>query len=228
MNEFELKLSLPDEKFSALEKLVISKGGIRRQHLQAFYLDTDDFHLAEAGVALRLRKEGRRWVQTLKASKNNSLERLEHNVFLTNVGSAIPKWNIDLHDGHPAHQVLIKVLEKAKLAASNLSVRYQTDIWRRPALVKVRGALLEYALDTGFVKSYSRYGHEKTILISELEIELKAGDDCALVKHAEMLVKRYGLFIDTRSKAQRGFLAANGLDHAKVHPWRIHSKQSRT
>jgi inorganic triphosphatase YgiF len=59
MNEFEIKLVFPDERLTDIEKLLIDKGGIRRQKLQAYYFDTDQFSLAQSGISLRIRKEGR-------------------------------------------------------------------------------------------------------------------------------------------------------------------------
>ena len=43
---------------------------------------TADERLAGAGLALRLRKEGRRWVQTLKGRGDGVMNRLEHEVEL--------------------------------------------------------------------------------------------------------------------------------------------------
>jgi len=215
MNEFELKLVFPNEKFSELEKLLISKGGLRRQRLQAYYFDTDYFTLANSGIALRIRKEGRSWVQTLKAPTSSGFERLEHNVTLNHVGVGVPALNLELHADHPAFNLLTKVLQKEKLAPTDLRVRYQTDIWRRAALVRARGALLEYALDSGEIKAYQKDGLEKIVNVAELEIELKSGDECVVINHAKSLVRRFGLCVDTRSKAQRGYVAANGLDGAR-------------
>jgi inorganic triphosphatase YgiF len=211
MNEFELKLVFPVERLTEIEKFVISKGGIRRQKLQAFYFDTDAFTLAKAGIAIRIRKEGRFWIQTLKANSTSQFGRLEHNVVIQHVGSTVPLLNVHLHHEHPAHKVLIKVLRDAKHGPDQLSVRYQTDIWRRPALVRARGAMLEYALDIGMIKAYQSNGEERLIPVRELEIELKSGDKLAVINHAKVLISRFSATIDTRSKAQRGYLAARGL-----------------
>ena len=53
---------------------------LERRSLAAMYLDTPDRRLAQQGIAWRLRREGRRWVQTLKAGGANALERFEHEV----------------------------------------------------------------------------------------------------------------------------------------------------
>ena len=207
-NEFEIKLLFPEDQLEAIEKLIISNGGIRRQHLQAAYIDTTDFLLTQAGFAFRLRKEGRQWMQTLKASTPNPLERLEHNVTLSAVGKEMPEWNLDLHQNHEAGQLLRKKLPNLKL--DDLRVSYQTDIWRRKALVNTRLGSLEYALDSGFI--YSHLNDRATsIKVLELEIELKAGEPLDVLSHTKNLLKSYSAYIDTRSKSERGFLLANGL-----------------
>lgn len=139
-SEFEIKFLFPSDKLQAIEKFIVSKGGIRRQHLQAIYIDTPDFLLTQAGIAFRLRKEGRQWIQTLKVSTSNPLERLEHNVTLSAVGSAIPHWDIELHQAHEAGHLFKKRL--SKLQTKDLRASYRTDIWRRKALVRTRQGLV--------------------------------------------------------------------------------------
>jgi triphosphatase len=214
MNEFELKLVFPEERLADIEKLLVSKGGLRRQKLQAYYFDTHQFSLAKAGISLRIRKEGRAWIQTLKASGASQFERLEHNVVINHTGTTPPRLNTKLHDEHPAHKALLKSLRNDKQDIDQLTIRYQTDIWRRVALVRARGAVLEYALDLGFIKAFQAGGKEAVTPVREIEIELKAGDKLAVTSHVKSMINKFGACIDTRSKAQRGFNAANGLTHS--------------
>jgi inorganic triphosphatase YgiF len=214
MNEFELKLVFPEERSADIEKLLVSKGGLRRQKLQAYYYDTPQFSLAQSGISLRIRKEGRAWIQTLKASGASQFERLEHNAVISHTGVTPPPLNIKLHDEHPAHKALLKSLRNDKQDIDQLTLRYQTDIWRRVALVRARGAMLEYALDLGVIKAFQVGGKEAFIPVREIEIELKAGDKLAVTSHVKSMINKFGACIDTRSKAQRGFNAANGLTHS--------------
>lgn len=211
MNEFELKLVFPQERLVGIENLIVSKGGLRRQKLQAYYFDTDRFSLAHAGISLRLRKEGRSWIQTLKAKTSSQFERHEHNVVLNHTGVNPPSLDIQLHQEHAAYKVLLKALRADKQNSQNLALKYQTNVWRRIASVRARGAMLEYALDVGEIKAFQLGGHEKIIPIREIEIELKSGDKAAVINHGKILVNRFGAYIDTRSKAQQGFNAANGF-----------------
>ena len=212
--EFEIKLVFPFEKFAAIQSLIIAKGGLRRQHLQAVYIDTADFLLSQAGLALRLRKEGRQWVQTLKARGAHELERLEHNVVLAHRGSGIPQWDISLHQTHLAGVALKKILDDHPSAV--LQVLYETDIWRRSIKINTRQAEIEYALDQGVIRTTSSTGHILELPVMELEIELLKGDPLVVLEHAQMMVSRFKATIDTRSKAQRGTQLAQGLTRSPI------------
>ena len=208
-SEFEIKLRFPFGRLESIEKWIIARGGLRRQHLQSAYIDTPDFLLTQAGFAFRLRKEGRQWIQTLKVSTDNPLKRLEHNVVLDVAGDAMPNWCLDLHDQHNPGRLLKKRLPKLK--TDDLQIRYQTDIWRRKTAVKTRQGMLEYALDLGSIHSLLSNGMA-SIPIQELEIELKEGDPQDVLHHALNLIKIHGAYIDSRSKSERGFLLASGLE----------------
>ena len=77
--EIELKFLVPRAaRARVLAEMARGSGSPERKTLSASYFDTDDRRLARAGMAWRLRREGRRWVQTLKAGTSNPLERFEH------------------------------------------------------------------------------------------------------------------------------------------------------
>ncbi|HRH86792.1 MAG TPA: CYTH domain-containing protein, partial [Rubrivivax sp.] len=79
MTEVELKFQVPPDRAVALQRAVATASAVR-VGLRARYFDTADRRLAAAGLALRVRKEGRRWVQTLKGAGAGIWQRLEHEV----------------------------------------------------------------------------------------------------------------------------------------------------
>ena len=68
--EIELKLSLDPTAMNAVVRHPAVKaarhGRTRTARVASRYYDTDDFQLAEANVALRVRRIGAKWVQTIK------------------------------------------------------------------------------------------------------------------------------------------------------------------
>src|SRR6218665_3939097 len=89
MTEIEFKFDIPRASLPALEAALRGPGS-RRTHLQARYFDTPQDDLAAHGVALRLRKEGPRWVQTAKALGDGPVLRLEQNVDLGTARKSAP------------------------------------------------------------------------------------------------------------------------------------------
>ena len=70
MTETELKIWLDESELARLRRLPALAGlrcaGRRTETLVSVYYDTPDRALSAAGVALRLRRIGRRWVETIK------------------------------------------------------------------------------------------------------------------------------------------------------------------
>jgi len=79
--EIELKFLVPAGARTELAaEMARGSAALERTSLAAMYLDTDDRRLSRAGLSWRLRREGSRWIQTLKAGGTHALERFEHEV----------------------------------------------------------------------------------------------------------------------------------------------------
>lgn len=203
MHEIELKFQVPAARRTALDAAVASRAGVARTRLQAAYVDTPDRALATAGMALRLRREGRQWVQTLKGRTADTMTRHEHNV-ARGASTAMPVVDANLHAGTPVGDALLALL--AARPADALSVRYRTDILRRSRTLRVTGEQVELAFDVGRIHAAGR-----AIGVAELEIESTGGGSPqAVLAVARRWVPRHGLWLDTRSKAERGDLLAGG------------------
>ena len=200
MTEIEFKFEIPAERLAALQK-DLARGKTVRTHLQARYFDTADGRLAKNNAALRLRKEGRRWVQTAKALGDGPLHRLEHNADLGVPRAGAPvAVDLQRHDGTPVGDVLARVLEDEPLVET-----FATDIWRSTRRARLGRSIVELALDTGRVIAPASDGKpERVAVVRELEIELVSGSVADLVELAQRWSQRHGLWFSTVSKAERG------------------------
>ena len=200
MTEFELKFEIPQ---SSLQRVVtaLKNGKSSRQRLQAIYFDTEDGMLAQSGVVVRVRKEGRRWVQTAKGPTSGPLERLEHNVNLARQAKGeAPKVDLARHDGTPVGKAISGALHlKAGDAYPDLIPLYDTNVWRVTRVVAIEGSLVEIAFDQGRVRS-----SDKTLPLCELEVELKNGQPEHAVALARQWCADFGLSLSSITKSMKG------------------------
>ncbi len=207
MVETELKFQVPAGSRSAVKRQMVTKTA-RTLELRASYFDTPDRRLARAGLALRLRKEGRQWVQALKAPGSNALHRIEHEVPV-DAANGDPELDITRHAGTPAAEALAIALGDSGdwgEGTGPLQIVFETRVLRTLRLVRSDAAVVELALDVGEVIAGPR-----RLPIWELEFELKRGVVEGLLAQAARWVGRHGLWLDVRSKAERGFRLAQGL-----------------
>jgi triphosphatase len=207
MSEVELKLQVPAAALAAVER-ELARGSTQRLRLQAIYFDTADRRLAAAGLALRVRKEGRRWVQTLKSGSAHGIERSEHDVPLTLPAGLEPVPDPALHGGTAPGDALAALLAAG---GGPLLPLYRTDIWRRRRLLRSQRGTVELALDRGEITATGPDGQTRRWPVCELEVELQRGDARAVTDVAARWAVRHGLWLDTRGKAERGDRLSRGL-----------------
>lgn len=199
MVETELKFQIPPGVRRLVRRAVATQRA-RMTPLQAMYVDTADRRLAGAGLALRLRLEGRHWVQTLKGRGDGVAARLEHEVQL---GTTPPALHAQRHAATPVGQRLLQLVADG----TPLVVVYRTAIRRTHRVLRVGAARIELAHDRGFIEAAGR-----RLAVEELEFELKAGTPQDLAAVAARWVARYGLWWDVRTKSERGHRLAAGLE----------------
>lgn len=219
--ETELKFQVPAARSAALQRAVHTATATSLR-LQAVYVDTDDQRLAKAGLALRLRKEGRRWVQTLKGradaeGSHGLMDRLEHEV-------GVPAAAVDPHHPmpDPARHLGTPAGERLQAALgtppAELKLLYRTDVRRLKRHVRHRGATIEIAHDRGRLLS-----DRGSAAVDEFELELVAGPPAALVDLSQRWAARFGLWWDSRTKSERGMRLALGIDTVPaVHAIAVH------
>lgn len=217
--EIELKFRIPPARLAALRRAVATAGA-DVQPLAAAYFDTAGEHLAKTRTALRLRREGDAWVQTLKAEGASTLQRLEHNVPVP--GTDRPALDTARHDGSPAGTALRRLLAAA--GQPPLQERYATTVQRTRRRLRSGGAVVELALDEGTVQAGGR-----CLALCEIEFELVSGPPQALLALAGRWAARHGLLLDLRSKSELGHTLAAGLPAsppARARPLRLDRQAS--
>ncbi len=196
--ELELKLDFSEAGFDRFRRQPIMRAltvdGPRRRKLRSTYFDTPDLRLARADASIRVRKDGDRWIQTLKLGTrtkhgvSNPIE-IEDEV-------AGPALDLDKIGDARARKKLRKIVGGERLAPV-----VETDVWRTTRLLEIEGAgSVELALDNGVVRAGDR-----TEPLREVEIELADGPRFTLLTAAEALASSEVVTVSERSKAQRGF-----------------------
>ncbi len=199
--ETELKFQVPAAARAGVRRAVATASA-RTLRLQAVYADTADDRLAAAGLALRLRREGRVWVQTLKGRGDGLMARPEHEVRLP-AQRGTPMLDPARHAGTPAGERLAALLADG----AELQPRYRTDIRRLQRRVRSGGATVELAFDEGRIQAGDRW-----LPVCEIEFELVAGPPAAMLALAERWALRHRLWLDVRTKSERGHRLACGLE----------------
>lgn len=202
-HETELKLAVPPSALPALKRRLARLGPARVQRLHTVYYDTPGDLLARSGMALRLRRAGRRWLQTLKSGDARA------------AFARRGEWEMAAPGGRLSLPALAATPLPALLAAHGdppLAPRFSTRFDRTLRVARVGGARIEVALDQGEVSTYG--GAQREPLL-ELELELKSGPPQALFELAQRLVggtrsAALPLLPFTESKAARGHRLATG------------------
>lgn len=196
MHEIELKLRLPPDRVARLKRSALLRGLTHGRpvvhHLHSIYFDTVDRCIQHSGAALRVRRVGRKHIQTLKLPTDASnglqvFEEIEHEVA----------------DGTPDLAVfdedtLRRVFQDD--AAPALAPVFETEVLRSVRQVQMLDSAIEVAVDVGRLRAADR---EEAIC--EAELELKEGRPARLFELALALHEEVPLVIESRTKAMRGY-----------------------
>ncbi len=138
MQEIELRFLIPPARLKGLMRQTKVKSSQVTQ-LAAHYYDTPDQQLAQAGIGLRIRKEGNDWVQTIKARGDGIAARLEHNTTLdhehvqTMLDNNALMPDLTIYKDTAIAPALAEF--KLKKLAKNLTRQYVTDVERTTRLL---------------------------------------------------------------------------------------------
>jgi inorganic triphosphatase YgiF len=190
--EREIKLRLTREAEQALARLAPATRSVK-----SVYYDTPRQDLRRAGVALRLRRDGGRWLQTLKAEGAQHAGLAERS-----------EWELPLRaralqpEAFPLGEIRRSTgIDLARLAP-RLRPVFETRFTRRSGVVQLGDTgKAELAIDRGAITA----GPVREP-IREVELELISGDPAVLLRYGEAL----GLPLAYESKAERGYRLSCG------------------
>ena len=199
--ETELKLLLTPEDLRRLRRdpriKALQQGRASTRRLHSIYYDTPEWTLLRAGLALRLRSDGRRWLQTLKTEGQATAGLHQRE-----------EWEWPLPGEALDFGLLETTPEGKRFSAPRLRAKlapvFRTEFERTSLRLGLAdGSLAELCLDSGQIRSGRRAS-----AISEAEIELLAGSPARLYELALELVERVPLRLGQASKAERGYALA--------------------
>ena len=200
--EIELKLEVDPETLPRLRRLGVFRreglGRARTTTLRSVYFDTPELDLRREGVALRVRREGRGFVQSVKTT-----EAGRAGLF------ARGEWECPVPDAQPRLEAIPDPAVRARLArcvaGRELGPMVETLVRRTHRLVARDQARIRCDLDVGEVRT-----PKSTARICELELELVDGDPRHLYELALELAAAVPLRPATEGKAERGFALLTG------------------
>ena len=162
--------------------------------LETVYYDTPERTLFQRGMSLRVRRNGKHFIQTLK--------------LLPDIGRPLARrqWETPV-DGMTPDLARLPTAEigdpVTSLATDALVPAFATKIRRHARRLDLPDASVEIMFDEGTIEAGTRQE-----ALSEIEIELKSGNAGVLFDLGTQLLDAAPLQIGTRSKAERGYALA--------------------
>lgn len=201
MAEIELKFAIDKRTVRRLwaraRKLQLTNGERRTRRLQSIYLDTPEHALKRAGIALRVRRDGRRWTQTVKtgATPHGGL-------------SQVHELETPAPGGRPRLEAIPDAAVRAEVVrhvnGSPLQAVCETVVRRTASELSLGdGTRAALAIDDGEIRAN---GHSAPW--REAEIELIDGTPSGLFDLAQALFPEGGLKFSRLSEGARGYLLA--------------------
>ncbi|WP_420139579.1 CHAD domain-containing protein [Sphingomonas sp.] len=195
--ELELKLEAEPAALDGLaHAALLADAGLTARHEISTYFDTPDQDLHRAGLSLRVRQIGDRFVQTVKAEGSAAAGLF-----------ARPEWERELPTGTPqiddAAGPLSTLIDAALLRT--IAPLFVGDMTRATGRLAYDGGDVEIVLDRGKLS-----GSGRTLAVNEVELELKDGRAQALFDLARALNEIAPLRLGVLSKSERGYRLASG------------------
>ena len=188
-DEIELKLTLRSQDAGLLESSDLMAGKPKKTRQRSIYFDAQDHALLKAGFSLRIRRSGRKRIQTVKAGGGASAGLF-----------ARPEWEMAVADDTPILDDTTPIRTLLGDLADGIAPVFEVNVERRAWQIHKGRAAFELVLDRGEVIAGDRRSP-----ICEVELELKSGEAAALFAFARKLDAVAPLRLAVLTKAQRGY-----------------------
>jgi triphosphatase len=218
--EIELKLEVPSHSLHRLARSSLLHAARKKPSkpatLVSVYFDTDKLKLRNKGLSLRVRRIGRRHVQTIKQENGESAALFTRNEWEHQIGGSQP--DLDVAQDAALRPVFSKNVRRG------LKPIFETRVRRTVYPIQSGDSEIELTVDKGKVEA----GRQSSPLC-EIELELKRGESAELFKLARMLAEEVPVQLAVRSKAERGYalIAGKKPEVVKAAPVALTSDCSR-
>lgn len=210
-DEIELKLDLTPEAADALEAAALLPGDPDIAEQRSIYFDTPDHILMKAGFSLRIRRSGRKRIQTVKANGASAA-----GLFVRS------EWERPVRHDTPVLDDTTPIRALLGDAVDAIGPAFEVRIERRSWIISDSGATIELVLDRGEAVTAERHSS-----ICEIELELKKGDPAALFALARRLDAAAPVRLGVQSKAERGYrLAGPAATMFKAEPVTLNNEMT--
>ncbi len=199
--ETELKLRIAPSQLARLKRhALLNEHQLDRpvtRRLYNIYFDTPKLELHKSEMALRLRRVGRQWLQTLKGGGSIKAGMHQRNEWEVPVSRAV----LDFSSPQVAEwgEYLPQSLRK------KLQPVFVTDFFRTSRMLDWQGAQIELCMDHGEVRT-----GQHSAPICELELELKSGEPRQLFELALALLEIVPFELEVVNKAELGYRLLSG------------------
>ncbi|KPQ01945.1 CYTH domain-containing protein [Marinobacter sp. HL-58] len=193
--ELEIKLSVAKPDLDRAVAWLLGQPNTRESEtlqLGNTYYDTPAGDLNRQKTALRIRKMGDRFIQTLK-TRGEFVDGAHRR----------QEWEWPLIGTKLKMGLLADTPVGQSVNLAELKPVFETNFERRVVMIEQGASLIEVAVDSGEIKA----GGQSRPL-NEIEFELKAGDASALLTWARRLAEEIPVFLNLVSKAEQGYFLA--------------------
>lgn len=200
--EIELKFEVDPAKVAGLRRRVaraFALGVGTPRPLVSVYYDTGKHALRRRGLSFRVRQDGERRLQTLKAAAGAGAGLFDR-----------AEWECEVEGGEP-DPALFDDARASRLLRTRggLAPVFETRIERTAWLVAIGSSEIELSIDDGEVTAGSAARR-----VAEIELELKHGAAADLFEAARRLAEIASIRIGVLSKSERGYGLLEGASPA--------------